>query len=224
MVYTQNGARAKTPTELHRQELKATTQIRLPKLGNLMTRKEQSKIEKRAAHDKEEAALSKTNRDKKIMNTIANTSIILMSTLMGGLTEIMMKATGSMASGMAEALGGEKAGKKVKREFKQKQPEVDEKIREMIADVRKDVYAQIGQKRKEIEPFLSDPVFDAGPKTIDEYDFKLPKLTEELDDDSLAQYTRLMVTEDKNFAEMFEKLTTWMNTLPNPRRKLARNS
>jgi len=179
-----------------------------------MTRKQQSKKEKQAAHDKEEAPLSKTNRDKKIMNTIVNTSIILMSTLMGGLTEIMMKATGSMASGMAEALGGEKAGKKVKREFKQKQPEVDEKIREMIADVRKDVYAQIRQKRKEIEPFLSDPAFDTGPKTIDEYDFKLPKLTEELDDDSLAQYTRLLVNEDKNFAEMFEKLTTWMNTMP----------
>jgi hypothetical protein len=46
----------------------------------------------------------KAGREKKIMNLIVNTSIILMSTLMGGLTEAMMNLTEAMASGVAGAL------------------------------------------------------------------------------------------------------------------------
>jgi hypothetical protein len=80
--------------------------------------------------------------------------------------------------------------------------------------VRKDVYAQLGQKEKEIEPLLSDSAFDVGPKIIEKYDFKLPKLTEELDDSALAQYAQLLISDDSSFTEMFTELTSWMNTLP----------
>jgi len=160
------------------------------------------------------ASVGKTDREKKIMNVVANTSIILVSMLMGGLTEALMAATGTVASGIAGAAGGEEAGKKASREFKQKLPEVDEKMKAMIMDVRKDLYVQIEQKRKEIEPFLSDPVFDVGPKKIDAYDFELPKLTEELDDGTIAQYTCLLASEDPSFAALFKELTNWMNTLP----------
>ncbi len=127
---------------------------------------------------------------------------------------MIMNTTGAMASGMVEALGGEKAGEEVRQEVKQKLPEVNEKMRAMMSDMRKDIYLQIEQKRKEIEPFLSDPVFDVGPKKIDEYDFGLPKLTEELDDDALAQYSYLLVSEDARFAELFKALSEWINTLP----------
>ena len=163
---------------------------------------------------KDGALQSKTDRGKKIMNAIVNTSIILMSTMMDEFTELMMNTTGAMASGMAEALGGKEAGQEVNKEFKQKLPEVDEKMKTMISDVRKDVYAQLGQRRKEIEPLLSDPAFDIGPKIIEKYDFKLPKLTEELNDSTLAQYTQLLVSEDPSFSKMFKDLTSWMNTLP----------
>ena len=67
---------------------------------------------------------------------------------------------------------------------------------------------------KKIKPLLSDQAFDVGPKIIEEYDFKLPKLTEELNDSALAQYTQLLVSEDPSFAKMFKELTSWMNTLP----------
>ncbi len=160
-----------------------------------MERKKPSETEDQVPLSKDETLQGKTNRERKIMNVILNTSIILMSTLMDGLTQIIMDTTGAVASGMAGAVAGEETAEKVNKEFKQKQPEVDEKIRTMISEVRKDVYVQLGQKRKEIEPFLTDPVFDTGPKTTDEYDFRLPKLTEELDDSSLAQYTRLLVSE-----------------------------
>ena len=160
------------------------------------------------------ALQGRTDREKKIMNVVVNTSTILLGTLMGGLTEAMMNVMGSVASGMAGAVGGEEAGEKVGREFKQKLPGVNEKMKAMIADARKDLYVQIEHKRKEIEPFLSDPVFDVGPKKIDEYDFKLPKLTEELDDGTIAQYIYLLVSEDPSFAELFDELTSWMNNLP----------
>lgn len=157
---------------------------------------------------------SEIDRAEKVMNTITNTSIIMMSTLMGGLTQVMMETMGTMASGIAGAIGGEEAGEEVSNEFEQKRPEVDEKMKEMISEVRRDVYAQLDQKREEIEPHLSDPAFDLGPEIVDGYDFGLPKLTEELDDGSLVQYSQLLVSEEPNFTEMFGKLTEWMNSLP----------
>jgi hypothetical protein len=153
-------------------------------------------------------------RENRIMNAVANTSIILMSTLMDGFSEIIVGAAGAMASGMAEMVGGEEAKKEVETEFKQELPQVSEKMRAMISDIRKDLYAQMEQKRQEIKPFISDPIFDVGPETIEKYDFGIPKLTEELDDSTLAQYTYLLLSEDATFGELFRALGDWMNSLP----------
>jgi DNA-binding transcriptional MerR regulator len=177
-----------------------------------MEKKKASKLEKQ--QDKSEVIQGETNRGRKVMNLIANTSIILMSTLMGGFSEIMVNTMGTAVSGIAGAMGGEEAGEKVNQEFEQKRPEINEKIAKLISDARKDIYAQMGQKQEEIEPFLSDPVFDVGPKKVDEYDFNLPKLTEEIDDASLAQYTQLLLSEDANFSELFKTLGDWLNSLP----------
>jgi hypothetical protein len=117
---------------------------------------------------------------------------------------------------MAQALGGEEAGVKVNEEIKRGLPEVDEKMKEMISGIRKDIYAQMGQKRQELEPLLSDPAFEVGPKIIEKYDFKLPKLTQELDDNTLAQYSQLLVREDVCFSKMFKELTIWIGSLPKP--------
>jgi uncharacterized membrane protein len=154
------------------------------------------------------------NRERRIMNTILNTSVILMGTLMGGFSELMVNATGEMASGMAEAFSGEEAGKEIRHEVKQKLPEVNNQMRNMMSDMRKDIYAQMEQKQKELLPFLADPVFDEGLRKVDSYDFGIPKLSAELDDDTLAQYTYLLVSEDATFAEFFQGLTDWMNSLP----------
>jgi len=175
-------------------------------------KKKASKIEKQ--QEKSGVIQGETSRGRKVMNLIANTSIILMSTLMGGFTEIMVNTMGTAVSGMAEAMGGEEAGEKVTQELEQKRPEINEKITKLISDARKDIYAQMGQKQEEIEPFISDPVFDVGPKKVDEYDFNLPKLTEEIDDASLAQYTQLLLSEDANFSELFNILGDWLNSLP----------
>ncbi len=155
-----------------------------------------------------------SSRENKIMNTIVNTSILLMGTLMGGLGELMVNVTGELASGMTEAFAGEKAGKEAREKVKQKLPEVNDKMREMISSMRKDIYLQMEQKNKEIAPFMADPVFDLGPQKVDSYDFGIPKLTERLDDDTLAQYTYLLISEDATFAELFGQLMEWLNKLP----------
>jgi len=159
------------------------------------------------------------HRENKIMNTVINTSIILMSTLMDGFAEIVTEAAGAMASGMAEIAGGEKAKEETEKEFKQKLPEVSDKMRSIISDMRKDLYEQMKQKRKEIQPLLSDPIFDVGPDAIEKYDFGIPKLTQELDDSTLAQYAYLLVSEDATFGELFNTLADWK-----PKIKISRNS
>jgi hypothetical protein len=157
---------------------------------------------------------SELNRESKIMNTIINTSTILMATLMDGFAEIVTEAAGTMASGMAEMVGGKKAKQETEKELKQKLPQVSEKMQAMISDMRKDLYDQMKQKRKEIEPLLADPIFDLGPDTIEKYDFGIPKLTQELDDNTLTQYAYLLVSEDATFGELFGSLGDWMNSLP----------
>jgi len=179
-----------------------------------MARKKRSNTEKQITSGNDEAIQSKTDRSQRVMNTIINTSIILMITVMGGFTQAMTETIDTMTSEIAGAIGEEEAEQKVNKESKQKLPEIGEEMKAMISDVRKDVYAQLKQKRKEIEPVLSDAAFDLGPKIIDGYDFKLPKLTEELDDSSLAQYSHLLVGEDPSFTEMLKELTNWMNNLP----------
>lgn len=164
---------------------------------------------------------TENNREKRIMNAIVNTSIILMSTLMGGFAEFMATTVGTMASGMAEATGDKEASENIQKEIKQKLPEVTDKMKAMMSDVRKDIYSQMAQKREEIEPFLSDPIYDAGLSKIDKYDFGIPKLTEELDDEALTQYSYLLISEDATFAELFKELTEWMNTLPTPPKEPA---
>ena len=154
------------------------------------------------------------SREDKIMNTLVNTSILLMSTFMGGFSELMVNVTGELASGMAEAFSGEEAGKEVREKVKQKLPEINDKMRAMISDMRKDIYLQMEQKNKEIAPFMGDPVFDLGPQKVDAYDFGIPKLSSRLDDDTLAQYSYLLVSEDATFAELFGQLMNWLNSLP----------
>jgi hypothetical protein len=121
-----------------------------------------------------------------------------------------------VASGMAEAMGGKEAGDEVNKEINQKLPEVNDKMKAMISDIRKDIYAQMGQKKKELAPLLVDPAFDSGPKIIENYDFNLKQLTQELDDKTLTQYSQLLVEEDPRFVKMFQELAKWLNSLPKP--------
>jgi hypothetical protein len=67
-----------------------------------------------------------------------------------------------------------------------------------------------------MQAMLADPAFEVGPKIIEKYDFNLPLLTQELDDNTLSQYSQLLASEDPYFVEMFKELTEWINALPKP--------
>jgi len=180
-----------------------------------MAKKKLSNTKNQTPEAKDTALRSKGD-PQEIINSMANTSVLLMSTIMGAFEQVMVNATNLIAGGMGEAIGGKEVGDQLNREIKQKLPEVDEKMKTMISDLKKDIYSQMRQKKQEIEPLLSDPLFEAGLKIIEKYDFKLPKLTKNLDDDTLAQYVQLLLSEDEQFAKMFKELVEWINSLPKP--------
>ena len=179
-----------------------------------MVTKKSSEQKNDATKTKDVALQTKSVQTNEIMCAVANTSVILMSLMMGAFSQVAVTMTGAMASGMAEAMGGKEAGEKVNQEFKQKGPEVDDKIKATISDIRKDIYAQMKQKSQGLQQFLSNPAFEEGPKIISKYNFNLPKLTEELDDNALAKYSQLLISEDEQFARMFKELTEWLSSLP----------
>ena len=149
-------------------------------------------------------------RNKKIMNLIANTNIMLLSTL-EDLADLMMDSMGAVAAGIAKAIDGEAVTDVY--EVEQDPPVVNEKVKAVVSDVRQDVYRQMKQKKDSIEKYLPDPRFDDALKIVDAYEFKLPKLTEELDEATLTAYFQLLITENPKFNEMFKKLTTLMNEM-----------
>jgi hypothetical protein len=89
-------------------------------------------------------------------------------------------------------------------------------MKSVISDLKKDIYTQMKQKKQMLEQMLSNPTFKVGPKIIEKYDYNLPKLTQELDDTVLSQYSQLLVSEDVRFVKMFKELTEWINSLPKP--------
>ena len=157
--------------------------------------------------------LGDTNREQKIMNSIINITIIMMSTMMSALAEAMTATTGAMATGLAGAFGDEDAKDKVSEEVS-KMPKANDGIEKTISSVREDAYKQLEQKWSQIKLIISDPAFDLGPKIVEKYDFGLPKLTERLDDHTLSQYSKLLMNQDRNFVKMLEDLRGWLNSLP----------
>jgi len=153
-------------------------------------------------------------RTRRIMNVMANTGVIMMVTLMDGFAQTMLGAAGAMASGMAEALGDEEAADQAAEDIERGAPEAKQQMMGMVSELREQLYAQMAEKAEQITPLLADRTFDRGPEIVDTYEFGLPRLTEELDDATIAEYAKLLVQEDRFFTEMFGKLSTWMNGLP----------
>ena len=82
------------------------------------------------------------DREKKILNTMVNSGILIMSSMMGAFGETMVKATWAVASGMVEALE-EGQGEKVTEEldadqlaqYTQMLPSGDPKFLEMFNEL-----------------------------------------------------------------------------------------
>ncbi len=72
---------------------------------------------------KTESAKNSAERRQRILNTMMNTTIIVMSMLMGGLSQVMVDATSSLASGMAEAFDGEEEKQNMAKKINERKPE-----------------------------------------------------------------------------------------------------
>jgi len=179
-----------------------------------MVRKKSSGTKNHSIKTKDVVSPSEAGPEDKIIYAIANTSVILMGMMMGAFTQVVGSTMGAMASGIAGAFGGKEASDKVDQEIKHDLPEIDAKMKAGISDMKKEIYSQMKEKGQEFKAMLADPAFELGPKIIEKYDFNLPKLTQELDDKALSQYSQLLVSEDPCFVEMFKKLTEWISSLP----------
>ena len=105
-----------------------------------MAKKKTSSTKIQTKQTVDNAPLGDRNSEDEILNSIANVTVILMGLMMGAFTQVVVSATGLMASGVAEAMGGKEAGAKVEEGIKQNLPEVDKKMKAMISDIRKDIY------------------------------------------------------------------------------------
>jgi hypothetical protein len=102
-----------------------------------MVRKKSSSTKNQSLKNRDSELGSETVLQDKIMYAMANTSVILMSTMMGAFTQVIGSTMGAMASGMAQAMSGEEASNKVDQEIKQGQPEFDAKMKSVISDLRR---------------------------------------------------------------------------------------
>lgn len=161
------------------------------------------------------------DRTNQILNITTNSAILLMGTMLGGMTDMIGNMGKAMAGGMTSAIAGEEEGKRVTKEIDKKikkdAPEANAKIAEMIRDMKSQMDTQFEAKKAQIIPLIKDPVFDKGIEIVNKYDFKMPKISEKLDNETLAKYLILLKSSDPNTTEMFKEIMTWMNTLPKPK-------
>lgn len=158
--------------------------------------------------------MNKAERNQRVIYSAFNTSIIMMATMMEDFTEFLTDTAGAMASGMAEACGDEEAGEEIRKEVRESKGGLDQRLRELISEQREPTYKEMERKRHRIEPLITDPIWDEGPKIVDRYDFGLPKMTEVLNDDTMVAYAKMLVEEDPAFTEMFKALVDWINRVP----------
>jgi hypothetical protein len=155
------------------------------------------------------------DRETKILNIMANTSILLMSLM----TDAFSGAFAGMAAGMAQAvtegLGAEKEPANMKK-IEQVKTEIPKQMIAQIVQMKADMKGQLRAKKEEIEKTIADPRFDAGITIAEQYDFGVPNLTHDLDERSLLKYIALLKANDARCTKMFQELMEWMKSLPQP--------
>jgi hypothetical protein len=163
-----------------------------------------------------------SDRDEKLRNLIMNHSMIFMGIFEEAFSAIAEKMTYAFAEGAgaaADALaggakpGGAGAGKKLKDEVT---PAVRAEISGLLSEIREETLSQWPKDAALFKSYFSSPAFDRGIEIVERYDFRRPKLTEELSDEVLASYVFLLKGGDKEMGRMFKELAEWQAGLPKP--------
>jgi hypothetical protein len=94
--------------------------------------------------------------------------------------------------------------------------EFPKQMMEQMVSLKADMTKQLQGKKQEIGKMIADPAFDKGIFIVEQYDFSLPSLTQELDELSLLRYIALMKADNPVFLKMFQELMDWMKSVPQP--------
>lgn len=159
------------------------------------------------------------DREEKLENLVKNQSMIMMGMFEEGLSDVAEMLTSAMtagASAIAEALGGQEAREQVKKEIAPVPPRIRTEIEAAFSDIREEIGSQWPKNPKVFTRYVSSPAFDKGIEIVESYDFKRPRLTEDLNDTMLASYVFLMKSGDKQLIKMFKELGEWQKGLPQP--------
>jgi len=164
-------------------------------------------------HPKEQTAITSEEEPVGYWIPIVNTSVILMSIMMGAFSQLMVNTTGCYGFRYGRSIRWEKkpaaksrGGPLNKNCLKQKRKW---KIWFLVFD--KICIARWNKKSRNSRAAFWPKIW-VGPKIIDRYDFKLPKLTQEIGRWNISHDIHsLLISEDSQFAEMFKGLTEWLN-------------
>jgi len=164
-----------------------------------------------------------SSRDEKLQNLIMNHSMIFMGMFeeaFSSLAEKMTEALSEGAGAIAEALSGDasKPGAAGVREKTKGEitPAVRAEIGNLFSGIREEISSQWPKDPSIFKAYISSPAFDRGIEIVERYDFRRPKLTDELSDEVLASYVFLLQSGDKELGRMFKELSEWQASLPKP--------
>ncbi len=166
----------------------------------------------------------KLTRDEKVENLLFNYSMILMATfeaafanLASTMGDVLAKTGSAMADAMTSSFGGgSEAGSDSSTNLDDLGPRTSEKLKDSFAEFRTQARSDFSAKSSSIRKMLQDPMIDEGVKIVESFDFKLPRLTEQLSDDDLSKYMALLNNKDAKFEKMLQKLAVWQEKVPRP--------
>lgn len=159
--------------------------------------------------------LNNQAREKKILNVIYNTSILLMSTMTETFSDIFTKLSKEMVTAINTGLSTPTNNVKENHETIDKtQDEFPKQMRELLLGMKVDITKQLKEKKEKIDSIIKDRKFDEGIAIVDRYNFNLPKLSCDLDEHSLFRYLILLKEDNEQFTKMFQELLEWMKDLP----------
>lgn len=167
------------------------------------------------SNNKTPPELNNQSREAKIMNVICNTTILLMSIMTEAFTSIFTKLSKEMITAITTVLDTPADTiKEINAKTNNIQNELPKQIREQLLAMKKDVTAQMNEKKEKITSLIADKSLDEGIAIVERYNFNLPKLSCDLDERSLLGYMILLQQNDEQFTKMFQELLKWMKDLP----------
>jgi hypothetical protein len=156
------------------------------------------------------------DRETKILTLLSNISLLLMTLLTEAFTDMFTNLSQDLITALTSSTS---VIDDTTKNINDLQKKIPHHIQEELRTIKTDLTRQLNEKRQELEPILADPRFDQGLTIVERTPLHLPKLTQELDDQTLLSYLLLLQTNDPRFTPMFQELLEWMKTLPQPEMK-----